>query len=238
MARAYRYGAVVEGIGTTEGRRSRVARGRPNWWVILAVTLALMALLVATAGNPGRHSPRGTHALTDAPTGGGGGGRKSGPSAASTTTSTSVVPATDVPHTPATSLVSSSHSGAGGGTPTTVPASVPTTTVPTTTTTTAPGASQPSDRTQSEGVIEPPAQRSSGFDFTGTGAMTVSVVWSGATYLTMQVSCPNGSQNVGGTAAMGVTLPDASGSCTATVTEPTSESTALTFTITIGPAGG
>ena len=31
-----------------------VARGRPNWWVILAVSLALMALLVATAGGTPR----------------------------------------------------------------------------------------------------------------------------------------------------------------------------------------
>jgi hypothetical protein len=89
-----------------------------------------------------------------------------------------------------------------------------------------------------QGVIEPPAQRSSSVGFTGTGAMQVSVVWSGPTQLTMQVSCPNGSQNVGGSSAMAASLPDASGSCLATVTEPASESTALTYTITIGPAGG
>jgi len=33
-------------------------------------------------------------------------------------------------------------------------------------------------------------------------------------------------------------LPDATGSCRATVSEPSSESAALTYTITIGPAGG
>ena len=38
--------------------RSRVARGRPNWWVILAVSLALMALLVVTAGGPPRLAGR------------------------------------------------------------------------------------------------------------------------------------------------------------------------------------
>jgi hypothetical protein len=37
---------------------------------------------------------------------------------------------------------------------------------------------------------------------------------------------------------MALTLPDASGSCLATVSEPSSESTALTYTITIRPAGG
>jgi hypothetical protein len=37
---------------------------------------------------------------------------------------------------------------------------------------------------------------------------------------------------------MAASLADASGSCLATVSEPTSESAALTYTITIGPAGG
>ena len=37
--------------------------------------------------------------------------------------------------------------------------------------------------------------------------MQVSVLWSGDTYLTMKVSCPNGSQNVGGTSAMAASLP-------------------------------
>ena len=68
--------------------------------------------------------------------------------------------------------------------------------------------------------------------------MEVSVLWSGTTYLTMQVSCPNGGQSVGGTSAMAASLPNASGSCLATVSEPASESASLTYTITIGPAGG
>ena len=52
MTRAYRVPVPVLGGGpeATEGLRSGVARGRPNWWVILAVSLGLMALLVATAG--------------------------------------------------------------------------------------------------------------------------------------------------------------------------------------------
>ena len=40
------------------------AQGRPNWWVILAVSLGLMALLVATAGSTPR--PNGeSHGLAD-----------------------------------------------------------------------------------------------------------------------------------------------------------------------------
>ena len=37
---------------------------------------------------------------------------------------------------------------------------------------------------------------------------------------------------------MAASLPDAGGSCLATVSEPASETAALTYTITIGPAGG
>jgi hypothetical protein len=51
------------------------------------------------------------------------------------------------------------------------------------------------------------------------------------------VSCPNGSQTVGGTSAMAANLPDAVGACMATVTEPATESVALSYTITIGPPG-
>ncbi len=94
----------------------------------------------------------------------------------------------------------------------------------------------PADRTQ--GYLDPPLETSNKYGFTGTGAMEISVVWSGDTYLTMEVSCANGSQNVGGTSAMAAALPDATGSCLATVSEPASETTALTYTISIGPSGG
>ena len=116
---------------------------------------------------------------------------------------------------------------------------VTTTTVPpTTTTTTSVSASVPADRTQTQGYLDPPLQISNSFGFTGTGPMEISALWSGTTYLTMEVSCPTGSQSVGGTSAMAASLPDARGSCVATVNEPSSESASLTYTITIGPAGG
>ena len=243
--RAYGVPVVGGGSDTTEGLRSRVARGRPNWWVILAVSLALMALLVATAGSAPHPARRGgapvaatsgdvRHAAThDA-----GGPTPETAAAPSTTTTTTT---TSVPHPPpagsttaGTSMLSARSLGAGAQ-PTTVP-SVTTTTQ--TTTTTSPIASQPADRMQTQGYLDPPLQTSDGYGFTGTGAMQISVLWSGTTYLTMTVACPNGTQNVGGTSAMEASLPDASGSCRATVSEPSSETVALTYTITIGPAGG
>jgi hypothetical protein len=266
MTRAYGVRVVEGDFGTTEGRRPRVVRGRPNWWVILAVSLALMALLVATAGNPSR-AIKHPHASADAAasdsqhrsatqTKAAAGGARDGGGAGAAThgTTASGSPATTTPSTspsPAnsaaggsndTSFLSPSRQPSDSQTPATAPPNVTTTTAPAaTTTTTAPAAaasSSPADRTQTQGILNPPGQRSNGFGFTGTGATTVSVVWSGSTYLTLEVSCPSGSQSVGGTSAMEATLPDASGSCLATVSEPASEDTALTYTITIEPAGG
>ncbi len=221
-----------------------MARGRPNWWVILAVSLGLMALLVATAGGTppaarraggsaaaARISPRtGTHR---------GAGTGVVPTSTTTTTTTAPTPPPSGSAGVGTSLLSSGTPRVAT-TPLTGATGVTTTTLPpiATTTTTGPAAAVPADRTQTQGYLDPPTQTSNQFGFTGTGSMEISVVWSGDTYLTMEVSCPNGSQNVGGTSAMAATLPDATGSCLATVREPASESTSLTYTISIGPAGG
>lgn len=251
MTHAYRVPVFGGGPDATEGLRSRVARGRPNWWVILAVSLGLMALLVATAGGTPRATRRGgASAQTAAHVAlGPGAHRRAGtkraapPTPATTTTTT----------TSAIAAAPPSSGSAGGGTallssgtprvestPQIAAASVTTTTTttqapPAMTATTEPSA-VPADRTQ--GYLDPPLQTSNQYGFTGTGAMEISVVWSGATYLTMEVSCANGSQNVGGTSAMAASLPDATGSCLATVSEPASETTSLTYTISIGPAGG
>jgi hypothetical protein len=207
------------------------------------VSLALMALLVATSGNP-RRVARGAHGLANAQSsdshgaagggaGAGGSSRSTSTARSTTTTAPAAAPGANTAGTALTSTRGSTFPTAAPPAPattTTAPVAVPTTT----TTVTSPALGAGSH----QGVIEPPAQRSSSVGFTGTGAMQISVVWSGPTYLTMQVSCPSGTQNVGGSSAMGASMPNASGSCLATVSEPTTESTALTYTITIGPAGG
>jgi flocculation protein FLO11 len=223
-----------------------VARGRPNWWVILAVSLGLMALLVATAGGTPRTARRsgGSAAAAHISPGTGTGRGATGAVAPSgTTTTTTTAPALSPSGSAAAALgtsLLSSRTPQGAGTPLPVATSVTTTTLapPATTTTTDASPAVPADRTQTQGYLDPPTQTSNQFGFTGTGSMEISVVWSGNTYLTMEVSCPNGTQNVGGTSAMAASLPDATGSCLATVREPASETTSLTYTISIGPAGG
>ena len=161
------------------------------------------------------------------------------------TTTTVTVPATTttVPATAdrvASSLGTPRSPTTNSAPPATSPAATPTTTTTpgATTATTGAESSVPADRTQTQGYMNPPLQTSGRFGFSGTGAMQVSVVWSGDTYLTLEVTCPNVDQNVGGTSAMAASLPDASGSCLATVSEPATESTALTYTIAISATGG
>jgi cytoskeletal protein RodZ len=246
VTRAYRGAVFGGGLGSTEGLRSRVARGRPNWWVILAVSLGLIALLVATAGSTPPVRQSGGSAADAAsrvspgkrPHLGAGTARPATTTTAVTTTTTMTSPPSSGTTEVAASHLTTETSG-GASTPQPAAPSVTTTTVaPATTTTTEATPAVPADRTQTQGYLNPPVQTSNKYGFAGTGAMQISVVWSGSTYLTMQVSCPSGDQSVGGTAAMAASLPDASGSCLATVSEPASETTSLTYTISIGPAGG
>jgi len=201
VARAY--GVPLVGGGTDPAKDARrVPRARPNWWVILAVSLALIALLVVTGGT--HPSTRHGRKLTDAAT-----GSKQRQSIGGPTTSSQRSPARSLVRPPTTTTAPSTGAGI----------------------------SQSADRIQAPGVLDPPGSTSHSYSFIGTGAMQVSVIWSGTTYLTLVVSCPNGSQTVGGTSAMAAHLPDAVGACMATVAEPATESVALTYTITIGPTG-
>jgi cytoskeletal protein RodZ len=245
------YGVPVVGGSTDPAEKvSRTPRARPNWWVILAVSLALIALLVATGSAP-RPAARHGRQLADSAAGdpvrttdhdhassGNVTSRRLAPTTTSSTSTTVAASSGSARPTGPTTPVSSTP-GAAATTSPSFPPVTTTTASPTTTTTTTvtTGDEQAADRSQWQGVLDPPGTRSQGFAFTGSGATQVSVVWSGATYLTMVVSCPDAGQSVGGTSAMAATLPDASGACMATVTEPASESVGLTFTITIGPAG-
>ncbi len=223
-----------------------MTRGTPNWWVILAVSLALMALLTATAGqrHPTSLEPSARAALTtgdhkDARSSQDNGpGHHGAPRPAPAVTGTPVT----VPDGSPSLLVAGSGGGTEGARGITTPSTTTPTTVPASTTTTvtlvAGATPAAAGRLQTQGYIDPPAQTSESFSFTGTSTMQVAVQWSSSTYLTLQVSCPGATQSAGGTAAMAASVPDATGTCTATVAEPGSEMASVSFTITIGPAGG
>jgi hypothetical protein len=248
------YGFAVVGGGSDHAAATAkpAARGNPNWWIILAVSLALMALLVATSsGNGGGHSsPRAADSADRHSPGAqhGHGAPRTAPkttattSTTTTTSTTSKITTTTIRSSAVTSPPSSGSVLTGTSHSSTTPAVEPPVTTTTITTLPAQAEAQPpappADSTETQGYLDPPLQASNEFGFTGTGSMVVSVEWSGDIYLTMSVSCPSGGDDVGGTAGMEASLPDASGGCTATVTEPSSESAPLTYTITWGPAGG
>ncbi|HVB92214.1 MAG TPA: hypothetical protein VND70_08960 [Acidimicrobiales bacterium] len=220
---------VDVGSEATGRPRPYPSRGRPNWWVILAVSLALMALLVATSAGSRGSGPQRLRAQSDVTSRGTTPGTTEAPLASAlrslgaTGTGT---PLTTVPPTRA-------------GTGSTAAMSAPP--VSTTTTTVAAAASgplAPADRTTNQGYLQPPTNASNTYAFTGNGSVQVSVTWGNDTYLSLDVSCPNVSQSVGGSSAMAVTLSDAQGACQATVSEPATESTTLTYNIAIGPPGG
>jgi hypothetical protein len=247
VTHAYRVPVLGGRADATEGWRARAARGRPNWWVILAVSLGLMALLVATAGGTPRATRRGggsartaTRIALES-----GAHRRAGTKGASLSTTATTTTTT----TPTVAAPPSSGSAGGGtallssGTPRVVSTPPPAATSVTTTTQAPPAPTTTTEPSavpayRNEGYLDPPSETSHQYGFTGTGAMEISVVWSDETHLTMEVSCANGSQSVGGNSAMAASLPDATGSCLATVSEPAPETTPLTYTISIGPAGG
>ncbi len=245
MTRAY--GVPVANVGrhTADAAHDRRARGRPNWWLILAVSLALIALLVQTSGHGDTGRP--LHVQTTASTSGSVAHQTAPPLGShqvpttSTSTSTSTTTATTVPPLVTTAVADQTPAVVGhapGGTMASPATTTTTTRQPATTTTTAVPAALAADRTQTEGYLDPPASSSGVYDVNGSGPTEVSVLWSTPVYLTMTVACPSGSQSVGGTTAMEVSLPDASDGCQATVNEPASESTSLSYTVTIGPADG
>ena len=173
--------------------RSRPARWRPNWWVILAVSLALIALLVETSGRDdggpalhvqsvaSTHGPL-THRLTRAR------GVRSGrrPRRRRPRRRRPVAP-------PATTPVAdrSPAFDCHDGTDSTVvpPASTTTTTTtpspPMTTSTSAAPAALAADHSQTEGYFDPPLQTSGQYEVNGSGPTEVSVLWSAPVYLTM-----------------------------------------------------
>lgn len=212
--------------------RSRPARGRPTWWAILAVSLALMALVAATAA-------RSNNALTPP---------KLATDVHGTTTTSSTTPKAEVTGTTVPTLVgattpttappvgaasgSSPISHAFGTTTTTVPALLPPAT--TTTTTTQPT----SGEAVYPGYLQPPTQTSMTYQFAGTGPTDVSVTWSSSTYLSLHVTCSGFDQTSGGSSVISLSIPNAQGTCQAVLSEPAPATAVVSYTLTVNPGSG
>jgi hypothetical protein len=207
--------------------------------VVLAVSLALMALVAATATRSGSAGPghlpratattttttRGHHAVATAPT-----------TVPTPGTPDTVATATSTPLLTGASGLSHSASGPEASAGRTVVSTTTTTAAPVsaTTTTQAAGAGGQSY----PGYLQPPQDSSTTYGFTGQGATRITVTWSDATYLTLTVTCPADSQSTGGSSAIALSIPDAQGACQATLSESSTEDDQLSYTLTITPDSG
>jgi hypothetical protein len=208
---------------------------RPHWWVVLAVSLSLLALVAAatadhedpaagrrgagavSSGAPGVHSYAGppAHTTTTASTPG-----QSPP----TTTSSTSAPADDADSLRAMTPESTTTT---------------TTTGPSSTTTTAQVAPATAQTDTYSGSLQQPDLSAASYPFSGVGPMQVSASWSPAsTTLSVTVSCPEGTNVAEGTSTVAVALPNADGACEATIKETLVDYDAVSYTLTIGPTPG
>jgi hypothetical protein len=220
-----------------------------RWWAVLAVSLALMAVvLVLSGGHRPTQKPsaeaaarqRLAHPSTSmsAP-------RRSAerpgsrtPARVSTPTSTtvattppapgndpssgSVTPATTPPTvaSPTRSEAGGTGSGSGSGS-----AADPVSGTP----------PDGSAGDAQQGYLQPPDNTSAIYPATAGGSLRVSARWSGSTTLTLSVDCPDAARSASGTSSVTVTLPQAEGDCQATLSEPSTESDTVSYTLSIGP---
>lgn len=232
------YPGVVVGGGnnTTGALRARPLAGRPHWWAVLAVSLSLMALLAATSvrrsgvSGPTHHEvtlgPRALRSATH-------------PVPTTTTTLAATAPA------PARDLTSPSGASGGGGSTlgraavvSTLEPGKGTTTTSVTTTTVGSGVGSgpsPQSRTQ-QGYLQPPDNTSAIYPFTADGPTRVSATWASSDTLTLVVTCPSGTATQQGSSSVSLTTAATPGSCQATLSEPASDASTVSYDITIGPA--
>lgn len=229
----------MAGEGGSPG--ARPTRVRPHWWAVLAVSLALLALVAATASNhqstPAPHGTiRATGALHHPPASAL--PPASATSTTSTTTATSTVTSTTMPASAAAGGSAAAQVVVHESSPTTT-----TTTAPPTTTTVAPSTSSavaaPSQTLPPfNGSLQQPHDTSATYSFTETGPTEVSVSWTPATTLSLSVSCQSGVQTEEGSSTISVAIPDPEGPCDIALKEMLVQYDAVNYTITIGPEGG
>jgi hypothetical protein len=217
------------------------ARDWSRWWGILAVSLALMAVaLVAFSGSHGaspahlargteRHRPAHSPSSTSIPP------RSAAPSGRKTATAGDP---------PTTTTVATSPPVQAGSLPSdavTPSTAAPTSTIPSTGPAVTPGmqaAEQPvaHEVDIQQGYLQPPDNTSAIYPVTADGSLRVSVQWSGPTTLVLSVTCPDGAtKTADGTSTVSVALPVATGSCQATLSEPSTEGETVPYSMTIGP---
>ncbi|HVX20270.1 MAG TPA: hypothetical protein VHB02_02870 [Acidimicrobiales bacterium] len=241
-------------------------RGRPHWWAVLAVALGLMAVVATVSRAGGHTPRRGVaeggqhRTAPSGPVPGGGpddDGGTAGPAAgpgtgAATATGEPVETATTVPTSASVRSASTRSASSAGdpagvdgaGSPGPAAAAVGTTAsvgppVPTTTTTGAAGATSTTTTVPGQtfsGYLASPDDISASYDTTGSGVVTATATWSGASTLTLSISCSDRTTNEMGPSGISISLPGGAGgdtACSVTLAEPPSAEGPVPYSLSI-----
>ncbi len=226
------YGSSVRGGGPTRsGEHDRQGAGRPHWWALLAVTLALMALVAALSPHGPARPTTALHQADPAPLGGGG-------------TEAGAAPPTTSPAPAGTSVTPSPTERTGpvlaaGGAPSTTAPTAPTTTssvvtgppvsttatgTPSTPSTTAP-TTAPTVPTGLgpvlEGYLQYPQNIKAIYTVNpGSGITAIGATWTGMAALSLSSECPSATQSTTGPSGLTVPVSTAGGGCTVVLAEP------------------
>ncbi len=222
---------------------------KPHWWAVLAVTLALMALVAAVSSTTRRAPSLATSHGTSAHR-----VRSPNVSVNSTTVpSDAITPAgtagtaSSIGATQEVARATPSNgdpTGAGGSAATTAPVtptSAPSSTVPTPATGTVPPATTtpPTVAASANGTdtfpgnLEYPENISAQYPVTTGGGVTATADWSGASDLTLAVACPGDQGSRNGPSGLSVSVGGSAGTCTVTLSEPSSVQATVSYSLTV-----
>jgi hypothetical protein len=232
----------VGGNVTDDGRDALRPRfSRPHWWVVLAVSLSLLALVAAATGDHGRVPAR-RGAAPAVPSGGRDGvpSRRGPPAGTTTTTTTTTAPPVTTPTSAPADDADSFRAVTSASTTASSTTTTTTTTAPPSSTTTTTQAAPVTAQTENfSGSLQQPDLSTASYSFSGAGSMRVSASWTPApTTLSVTVTCPAGTLTEEGTSTLSVALPDADGACETTIKETVVDYAAVSYTLTIGPTPG
>lgn len=253
----YRVRVVGVGGTTPAARDVRGALGRPHWWGVLAVSLALMALVAAlsapsrrtSASDGGRFASRrpaasaSLHRHSTRPGSVAPGAGKFDPTTTVPTSDPTAGPGAPIATVSAPGgLGATEPSGPSGAAP---PAPVPLIAVPstttTTTTTTGPVTTTttvPVTTDTDPGNLEYPDNVSAQYPVDSGGGVSVVADFSGAPALDLSVTCPGGHTDRDGASGVSVTVGGPAGTCTVEVSEPTPQAAPVSYTLTVQYPGG
>ena len=228
--------AVVTGESAGEPDASSHRRsGRPHWWAVLAVTLALMALVIANSDRSRRSSTDSERPLVPSfavrPTLPGHGSSTQSPASAPETigrASTGGNPATHAQP----GETQAPNAGAVTAPTTSATLTITPSTVPSQVVTTSPSATGSLE--SYPGYLEAPDDISSSYPVSNPGGTVVATAnWSGSTYLSLSIDCPSAHQESSGTSGLSISTSSYDSSCNITLQEPTNISGTVVYTLTI-----